>query len=421
MKTSCVYATAAAALALCFSGGAWAQCSTIDFDDYAVGTEITSQYEGVTFSAPPGSCSWPIYPIIVEPGDGTTSGTKALGIMTGCPDFSPDYLRMVFDEPRNYVTFTLGEQVSTGVSFYVRGYTEAGDIIFAQTYETGAGVYHLVQVGAPDWPAKLKRIEIESPMEFFECIDDLNFSHDTTAPTAQIDSPTHADCLCEPSVIVTGIACDFDGDYDRDRLEYRPVGAPPGSDWTFIDEVVGSPVCDPGNLYTWWLADVPSGWHYLRLTVINACGLETTDTVTVYVDKAFGTINIDYPQKGDTICGEVEIKGTVNDGCGKCFDYYIVQYKPTSGGSWKDVDPAQPKYDTIVIDGDLAVWDTTKVPDDEYVIRVHGWDDCGNSEYTEVLVKVQASACGCLEDITGDGTVDVLDLLELLSAWGPCP
>ena len=28
---------------------------------------------------------------------------------------------------------------------------------------------------------------------------------------------------------------------------------------------------------------------------------------------------------------------------------------------------------------------------------------------------------GCPEDITGDGVVDVLDLLEVLAAWGPCP
>jgi hypothetical protein len=28
---------------------------------------------------------------------------------------------------------------------------------------------------------------------------------------------------------------------------------------------------------------------------------------------------------------------------------------------------------------------------------------------------------GCPEDVNGDGIVDVLDLLELLAAWGPCP
>ena len=35
---------------------------------------------------------------------------------------------------------------------------------------------------------------------------------------------------------------------------------------------------------------------------------------------------------------------------------------------------------------------------------------------------LESSACepSCPADITGDGTVDVLDLREVLGAWGPC-
>ena len=38
------------------------------------------------------------------------------------------------------------------------------------------------------------------------------------------------------------------------------------------------------------------------------------------------------------------------------------------------------------------------------------------------LLEVLAAwgATGCPEDINGDGVVDVLDLLEVLAAWGPC-
>ncbi len=42
-------------------------------------------------------------------------------------------------------------------------------------------------------------------------------------------------------------------------------------------------------------------------------------------------------------------------------------------------------------------------------------DDASGSAY--VFQVIEAT---CPADITGDGTVDVLDLLEILSAWGPC-
>jgi len=395
---------------------AWAQCTTIDFEDYAVGTEITTQYEGVVFSAPPGSCGWPIYPIIVDPVGDTSSGTKALGIMVGCPDFSPDWLRMVFDVPQRYVTFTLGEEWSPGITFFVRAYNAGGALIYAKTHIPGEGIFHLVEVGGPEWPMMITRVEIESEVGLFETIDDLSFNHDPTPPTAQIDSPEWSDCLCAPSVTVNGIACDFDGEYGKDTLEYRPRT---GGEWTLIGSYT-TPVCESGYLYTWDLDDVPHGWHNLRLTVENACGLSSSDIVSVYVDQTFDTVKIDFPQDAEILCGEVDILGTVNDGCGKCFDYYTVTYKP-SGSDWMPVDPSQPEYDKIVINGRLAVWDTTKLPDGKYGLRVQGWDDCGNTEYKTVTVFVQASACGCLGDLDDSGEVDVLDLLTVLSHWGPCP
>ena len=287
-----------------------AQCTTFDFDGYANGTEITTQFPGVTFSAEPGSCEpyWSIYPHIVTPDEGTSSGSKALGIQVGCPDFSPDYLQMVFDEPQRYVTFTLGEQVSPGVTFYVRAYNPANAVIYAQTFVPGQGVYHLVKVGTEDWPAQIKTIQIESPVHLFETIDDLSFNHDPTPPDARIDSPTHADCLCDGTVTVSGIACDYDGAYGRDRLEYKPWNAAPGDPWIFIKEYVGSPVCDPGTLYTWDLTDVPHGWHILRMTVENACGDTTSTSLSVYVDKAFGTIEITSPASNEEVCGTITIK-----------------------------------------------------------------------------------------------------------------
>jgi len=272
-------------------------------------------------------------------------------------------------------------------------------------------------VGQPEWPMMITRIEIESEVGLFETIDDLSFNHDPTPPTAHIDAPTHVDCLCAPSVSVNGIACDFDGEYGKDTLEYRPRG---GDAWTLIGTYT-TPVCESGYLYTWDLDDVPHGWHHLRLTVENACGLSSTDIVSVYVDQTFDTVKITSPTPMQVVCGDVPIEGTVNDGCGKCFDYYTAKYKPTMGGSWLDVDPAQPEHDDIVINGTIAMWDTTKVPDGKYVLRVQGWDVCGNTEHKDVNVVLLGSACGCLGDLDDSGEVDVLDLLTVLSHWGPCP
>lgn len=421
MQRSHLQTGAAAVAAAMLSAASFAQCTVYDFENYAVGTEITTQYAGVTFSAKEQSCMpyWMIYPHIVEPDDGTSSGTKALGIQTGCPDFSPDSLMMVFADPQKYVTFTLGEQVSTEVTFNVYGYNESNVLVYAKGYVSGAGVRTLVKVGAPDWSNSVERIEIYSPMHLFETIDDLSFYYDDTAPDARIDTPTHSDCLCEPSVTVTGIACDYDGEYDRDWLEYRSVNADPEDPWVLIQEYVGSPVCDPGNLYTWHLDDVPHGWHYLRLSVKNACGMVTTSTRTVYVDKDFGTIDITSPAANEEVCGTVTLKGTVNDGCGKCFDYYKVEYK--YDGGYNPVDPDNPTYDSIVINGDIAIWDTTNLPDGDIPLRIVGYDDCGNveTEYRYVTIN-NADGCGCMADTNDDGVVDIDDIFNVLGNWGPC-
>ncbi len=49
--------------------------------------------------------------------------------------------------------------------------------------------------------------------------------------------------------------------------------------------------------------------------------------------------------------------------------------------------------------------------------------DDGTVDVLDLLAMLSAwGPCpDCPEDINGDGVVDVLDLLEVLSAWGPCP
>jgi hypothetical protein len=90
------------------------QCDPIDFEGGSVGQVATSFVPGVTVTALPGSCGGPgsILPIIVAPFGGSSSGTKGLGIQTGCPDFSNDYLRLQFAELREEVSFNFGTETA---------------------------------------------------------------------------------------------------------------------------------------------------------------------------------------------------------------------------------------------------------------------------------------------------------------------
>lgn len=418
----------AGAAALMVSTAADAQCTTIDFENYPVGTIITSQYDGVTFDAYPGSCGGygSVQPIIIDPTNGTSSENKSLSVEDGCPEWSIDYLRMIFDTPQRTVSFTLGEPVSSPVTFYVRAYNEANTIIFARTYVSGEGIYSFVQIFDETHAATIKRVEVESPVQLWEGIDDLSFNADPTPPEARIDWPTPSDCLCDTGdpITVTGIACDDDGEYDRDRLEYRPRNADPGDPWILIREYVGSPVCTAGPLYPWDLTDVPHGWINLRMTVTNACGDKATDFVTVYVDKAYGTVNVESPAHNSEVCGTVVFQGSVNDSCGHCSDYYTVGYSTSPNGPWIPVDPANPQYTDIVINGNIAEWNTVALglTDGTYYIRVHAVDECGNYEIEDLIVHLNnAGGCGCQADLTGDGIVDINDIFAILGMWGVCP
>jgi hypothetical protein len=415
----------AGATAAFVAGGARGQCTTIDFENFANGTEITTQYAGVTFSAPPGSCGGmgSVKMVIVQPSGGTSSGTKSLGIQTGCPDFSPDHLRMVFDEPQRVVSFTMGEQVSTGITFTVAAYRSNDTLIGGDSMVVGEGVHRLVSIGDAEGTAQIARIEVEALGGFFECIDDLSFNADPTPPEVRIDSPAYGDCLCGPTVTLTGITCDDDGGYDRDLLEYRPVGAAPGTPWTFVQEYVGTPVCTAGSLYTWDVSAIAHGRYYLRITAFNDCGMSASDVIDVFIDKTFGTVAVTSPVEQEEVCGVVTMEGTIDDHCGACFVEYTVKYAQMGHPeSLVPVDPAHPTYTTPVRNGTLAVWDTEAlgVPTGGvYMLRFEGIDECGNSKLVDRLVLL--GDCPCPEDLDESGAVDFPDLLRILSLWGPCP
>ena len=231
-------------LAASLSVRAAAQCLSYDFENLAVGTAVTNQYDGVTFSVVGQSCggSPTLYLRIANTFLGDAFGSKVLLIDNGCPDFSPDYVRMVFDLPQSHVSFTLGPWYGT---YAVRAYStvSGGSPISTQDITIpGSGFtscHRLVDVISAT--GNIRRIEIQETMGLWEAIDDLAFGADDTPPTVEITSPTALSCVCG-SVLVTGVACDEDGAYDSDRLEYLRVYPAGGSTWTLISQASTPPI-----------------------------------------------------------------------------------------------------------------------------------------------------------------------------------
>ncbi len=356
---------------------------TVDFEDLAVGTVVTTQYDGVTFSALPQSCGGapPVNVVIVNPEGGTASGTRGLSLTTGCPDFSPDYLRMVFDDLQREVTFTLGDYA--GGTMQVKSYRDNGTLIATQNIvlegDNPIGCFRLVRVGSASGPYEIRRIQIDNTLDLFEVIDDLTFDSDTTPPTASITSPAYRACGCG-TITVRGIACDDDGDYGFDKLEYMPVA---GGAWVQIG-TYSSPVCVEGNLYTWNTAAIADGEYFLLLTVENANGLQAQDLTVVYVDKTQPGVTLTTPTNGAIVGGTVCFHGTVTD---RCFDHFTVDYRPAGGGAWQPVDA--PQYNSQIYNPvTFATWNTTLVADGSYELRVVAYDSCNNTRTVSVTVTV---------------------------------
>ena len=358
-----------------------AQCASYDFEDLPAGTAVTSQYDGVTFSVEPQSCdnSPTLYMRIMEEWYGDTFSSQVLIIDTGCPDFSDDWLLMEFDETQTDVTFTLGPW--GGYIYWITVYNEDDvPIQFFPVEIPGAGFADVrwsvhVHRSAGD----INTIKIEASGSGHEAIDDLSFGQDDTPPTAEIHTPGLMDCVCG-TVSVEGIACDYDGAYDRDRLEYLRVWPTADSDWTLIGEYVGYPVCEPGFLYNWDTSqpEITDGVNVLRLTATNACGLSSTAETTVYVDKELDTLTIRRPLHDAIVGGEICFDGTVWDR--QCLESYSVDYYDPDGLEWLPVDPDHPVYHSAVINDPFAYWVAAAgLPDGDYDIRVRAYPQCGGS------------------------------------------
>lgn len=383
-QTLTTLSTLALGILLASSLAVRAECPTIDFENLAAGTAVTSQYSGVTFSVQPQTCGGnpTLYMRIYVPPNGTSSGAKCIKIDGGCPDFSDDYLRMVFDRPQREVSFTLGDWATT---YTIRSYsTTSGAGLIGSFNVTNlpagggdVGVHRRVTVTSAS--QNIRRVEVQGAVSSFEAIDDLTYNVDATAPVAQITTPAQLDCVCNNTTIV-GSAYDPDFPISRWQLLRKGLGA---TTWTLIRS--GTTAVTNDTLATWTTA-AADGYYTLRLAVENSCGLETVWTTDVYLNKAFNSLSLRSPVNGAIVGGTVCADGTAWDHCGGII---ALDYRPAAGGAWQPFGLVSAPWVTT---DPLGSWNTRAVSDGDYLVRLTGTDDCGNAATDQVTVTVDNTA-----------------------------
>jgi hypothetical protein len=169
------------------------------------------------------------------------------------------------------------------------------------------------------------------------------------------------------------------------------VGAPA---WTLITS--GATPVNNAQLVVW---NTLAGENYYtwRLTVTNACGLVSTATHLVYLERDFSTPVIRSPGAGAIVGARVCVDGTVWDQCPDTMATYRVEYAPLPAAApYNPVDPANADYVGTVVNDPFAVWDTASglaaVADGNYRLRVTGADQCGDTSETTRDVVVDNTA-----------------------------
>lgn len=198
---------------------------------------------------------------------------------------------------------------------------------------------------------------------------------DGVDPVAQITSPSDFNagdgCICPVSQSIIGIADVPGGVFGNYVLRWRALG---GSVWTTFT-TSNLPVTSTGTLGVWNVSALPEGYYVLQLEVTNSSGESSTDEQVVWVSQDLDTLSYTVPAfAGSNIC----LYGSVHDSlCGGVT--WTAEYRPAGGGAWTPVDSDSPFYSGGVDRGDLAVWDSTTVPDGDYQFRVIAENNCGQS------------------------------------------
>ena len=198
-------------------------------------------------------------------------------------------------------------------------------------------------------------------------------------PTVQITNPT-ADSVLSGLVRIQGTASDSTlTNYKIDIEEQKNLGK-----WTTITSQ--TTVVNFGELGTWDTTLVPDGNYRLRLNGVDSNGYESQIFLSIKVDNSHPIAMIQTPEKIINelwiVSGLVSIEGTASD---QNFESYWLEYG--LGFNPDDWQPIATASTSFVQNGLLNKWDTSRLDDDEYTLRLTVIDRAGlSSEHQRQLI-----------------------------------
>ena len=323
------------------------------------------------------------------PGDGDCSGEQPL-IVTW-PDGQPALL-----DPNGGTTVSL--MVEDGSS----SPADSGDL----NYNDGSGwmVMPLDYNGSSMYTATFPAFDCGAIVDWYVLF--------TTVDGDDVTSPNGAPGSTFSASVYSGYDVVFDDDFQTDEGWTVQSDATEGA-WTRVMPSAGGVRCDAP-------ADADgSGMCY----VTGNGGTEDVDggTTTLYspVMDASDSPMLSYYRWYSN--------GANCNGADPNNDYFYVDISSDGGGTWTNLETVGPTNESsggwFFVEFDLSMVDGFEASDDFQVRYICG--DLGEGSIIEAAVdgvELTSIYCdddgGCDEDVNGDGSVNVSDVLEIISLWG---
>ncbi len=247
---------------------------------------------------------------------------------------------------------------------------------------------------------KLKVIVKDTADQWKTVVQDVYF--DNTNPVVTVNDPLTGEIYSLASTY------NFDGGvFDPDLLDGNPGSGINDVRFRFNDPVTNAIIATfsanyNSTLDTWDIdlnpGDIADGTYRVRVIATDNVGNKTNvATQDVTIDSTAPVVEITAPGDGDLVSGMVEIRGSVEDV--NPWRYYLVV--KNSGGTVV-AGPETVYESTSFVDQSLFSWDTTLVPDGDYMIHLAARDQAGNRD----------DSAGSLDQIwvTVDNTAPVVEI-----------
>ncbi len=133
-----------------------------------------------------------------------------------------------------------------------------------------------------------------------------------------------------------------------------------------------------------WMTTQLYGETFLRVSVIDEAGNVGRSEIRLFLENELArpVVSILSPASGSVISGDIEIIGTAED---PTLTNYVLEYRRAPEGDWKIITNVASNG---VREGVLGVWDTRRIEDGGYQIRLTGYDDNGYSSSISVSLVV---------------------------------